>query len=282
MDPPAEAMDPPAEAMEGGEYEYDGGDDEMAAAEGMDGGDMGGMAGMEATVTDPRQASDSSATFEGFANVPACFLRNCLINPVFGDLAKSYVISREFFPDKKNDSPFHAVAGFISSHLVTSDRADAEAWFSGYVGELDAESLRAMKDQPILFPGWSEGWANADDATNNVKHLDANRNSKKDIVKAVFHVTGASVLTACGNRSVAHRLAGKVTAVEEKDGVMTIEVAADPHNDKTIAEWEADKLAAAAAAAKPEEATGMDDKPAENMEAPAENAENPPAENPAE
>jgi hypothetical protein len=78
--------------MEGGECEYDGGDeeekkDDMAGAEGM----------ADATVTDPRKEHKDDESYAGFANVPACFLRNALVNPYFGDLVKSHVINWEFF-----------------------------------------------------------------------------------------------------------------------------------------------------------------------------------------
>jgi len=47
------------------------------------------------------------------------------------------------------------VAGFLTSGLATSAKTDADAWFSGCVGELDQASLSAMKKgDPIEFPGW--------------------------------------------------------------------------------------------------------------------------------
>ena len=216
--------------MEGGECEYDGGDEEEKPAEDKPAEDTGGMAA--AAVTDPRTASTDTETYAGFANVPGCFLRNALVNPFFGDLVKSHVVHWEMFGDKASEKTWGGVAGLLTSGIASAARADSEAWFSGYVGELDQESLMGMANNgAILFPGWTEGWANADDATNYLKTLEASSNSKGSIKRVVFHVTNASTLTVLGNRSVSHRLQGTVTKMELIDGVTHLEVTGLPHDD---------------------------------------------------
>lgn len=172
MEPEKMEMEPEA-MMEGGQSEFSGGEMEGMMMEGMgDGMMMAAM--MEASVTDPRTASTDTETYEGFANVPGCFLRNALKNPFFGDLVKAHVINWEFFQAKAKHDTWGGVAGLLTSGLASSARTEADAWFSGYVGELDQESFLGMEKGAILFPGWIEGWANAEDATNYVKTLEAN------------------------------------------------------------------------------------------------------------
>lgn len=211
-----------------------GGEDEgmgMEMGMGMEGMTMM----MDATVTDPRSASTDADTFSGWADVPMCFLRNAIKNPFFGDVVKSHVVHWEMFMDKAKDDTWGGVAGLMTSGIVTSARTDADAWFSGYVGDLDLDSLMGMANGPVLFPGWLEGWANEEDAINYTKTLEANSNSKSVLRKVVIKVSNASVMTVAGNRSVAHRLQGTVSKVEPKDGTTFAEVAGLPHDDQTIA-----------------------------------------------
>jgi len=237
---PADMM----EAMEGGEVEFEGGDDMMM--EGMDmgmGGDM--MAMMEASVTDPRTKSTDEDKFAAWADVPACFLRNCIHNPFFGDIVKAHVVNHEFFQGKAKHDTWGGVAGLMTSGIVTSERKDADTWFSGYVGDLDLESLMGMANNgAILFPGWVEGWTSEQDAVDYVKTLEATKESKETLRKVVCKVTNASVMTTAGNRAVAHRLQGTVTKVEPKDGTTFIEITGLPHDDQTIAQAAEAALAA--------------------------------------
>jgi len=243
--------------MEGG----DEGEGEKAMGEGE--GDKG-MTAMDATVTDPRTKSTDTDAFSSFADVPMCFLRNCIHNPYFGDLVKSHVVNWEFFPKKPSADTWGDVAGLMTSGLASSARTEADAWFSGYVGEFDHLSLTEMgaltEKAPILFPGWIEGWANEQDAIDYAKTLAANNESKNAIKQVVVKVSKASVLTVAGNRSVAHRLQGTLQKVEEKDGTTFIEIDGLPHDDRTIEQAEKDKADALAAAAAKEKEGAEGDK----------------------
>jgi len=43
----------------------------------------------------------------------------------------------------------------LTSGLATSEKTNADAWFSGLVGELDEAALKELKKaDPISFPGW--------------------------------------------------------------------------------------------------------------------------------
>jgi len=132
----------------GGEEEGKTGEENK---EGETKGDMGG------TVTDPRAAHTLDATYEGFANTPALYLRNALVNEFFGDMIKQRIIAIEFMGEKGFDThkELAAAAGFLTSGLATSEKTNADAWFSGLVGELDEASLKELKKaDPISFPGW--------------------------------------------------------------------------------------------------------------------------------
>lgn len=261
--------------MEGGELEFDGGDEENKE-ENKDeaaGGDE--AKGMEASVTDPRTKTTDEVTFSSFADAPACYLRNAVKNPYFGDLVKSHIINWEFFKSKAKQDTFGGVAGLLTSGIVTGTRAEAETWFSGFVGELDHASLSAMNNQDILFPGWIEGWTSEQDASDYLKSLDANKNSKENIQKVILKVTGAHVLSYGGNRSIAHRLAATINKVEAKDGVLLLEAAGKAPDNRTIAEVAAELLKAkeapAAAATTDDANKDGNEEPAKDMEAKDEN-----------
>lgn len=145
--------------MEGGDEEFSGGENE--GEEKKEGEESKGM---EASVTDPRTKTTDEVTFSSFADAPACYLRNAVKNPFFGDLVKSHIINWEFFKSKAKHNTWGGVAGLLTSGIVTGTRAEAETWFSGFVGELDHASLSAMDKQDILFPGWVEGWTSEQDA----------------------------------------------------------------------------------------------------------------------
>jgi hypothetical protein len=126
--------------------------------------------------TDPREASTDDQEFSGFADTPACYLRNALKNEVFGDLIKQRIVAIQF-QDKKGESVnagLSGAAGYLTSGLATSEREAKDAWFSGMVGELDQQSLAELKkDATISFPGWMQGWASEEDATNYLKCLES-------------------------------------------------------------------------------------------------------------
>jgi hypothetical protein len=199
---------------------------------------------MEASVTDPRTKTTDEVTFSSFADAPACYLRNAVKNPFFGDLVKSHIINWEFFRSKAKQNTWGGVAGLLTSGIVTGTRAEAETWFSGFVGELDHASLSAMDKSDILFPGWVEGWTSEQDASDYLKSLDANKNSKENIQKVILKVTGAHVLSYGGNRAIAHRLVATINKVEAKDGVLTLEAAGKAPDNRTIAEVAAELLKA--------------------------------------
>jgi len=118
-------------AMEGGEE----GDMMMEGDAPMDG--MMDMMGK--TTTDPRGKHEDAAEYAGFAETPACYLRNALVNEYFGDLVKQRIVAIQFLGDKALDTnkELDGVAGYLTSGLATGEKANADAWFSGLVGELD-------------------------------------------------------------------------------------------------------------------------------------------------
>jgi len=227
---------------------------------------------------DPGQYDADDFAYGGWETVPAIFLKQATVNPYWGDLVKGHVIHWEFFQKKASDHTWSGAAGLITSFIATSERADTESWFSGFVVDDDIASLRAIAaDGPILFPGWVAGWKSEADAIAHIATLPKD-NAKVGLHGVVFHVTGASALAFAQCRVFCHRLEGKVAKNEDKDGNTHFEVAAAPHNDQTIAEWAAAEAAAAKAAleakntpapvegdAKPEE--GGDAKPEEGGDA---------------
>jgi len=135
---PDMAMDPPAE-MEGG--------DEM---------------GMET----PDLYAGDSAAYDGFANLPALFLRCMTVNPYFGDIVKQSLIYYEFNFGKKlipipafgdfTKNPLSAkepgteawagVASLVGCALDCAEAAETDVWFSGYLGEEDLEALKLIEE----------------------------------------------------------------------------------------------------------------------------------------
>jgi len=133
-------------------------------------------------TTDPRVGEADDQEYKGFAEVPACFLRNAIKNEVFGDLIKQRIVAIQFkgAGGLKVNEELAGAAGYITSGLATSAREAKDAWFSGMVGELDQQSLSELKkDAVISFPGWMQGWAAEDDANNYVKFI--NSEDKKGV-----------------------------------------------------------------------------------------------------
>ena len=217
-----------------------------------------------ATV-DPRNAHTLDATYEGFAETPALYLRNALVNEYFGDLVKQRIIAIQFLGEKgnKTNEAFAGVAGYLSSGLATSAREAKDAWFSGLMGELDGQAAGELKaDEAVSFPGWVQGWGSLEDATNYLKTLKANEDVK-GVSQVIFEVKECPSVSVLGNRLVAHRLSGKVTAAPvAKDGLTTVVIKANAYDERTL-QVSADEAAAAAVAtaAKPDDTKPDDTKP---------------------
>jgi len=116
---------------------------------------------------DPRLKSANDQEYKGFAEVPACFLRNALANEVFGDLVKQRIVAIQFQGKGglKVNEGLAGAAGYITSGLATSAREAKDVWFSGFVGELDQQSLSELKKDAIIsFPGWMQGWTTEEEA----------------------------------------------------------------------------------------------------------------------
>jgi hypothetical protein len=227
---------------EGGEedLQYDGGEGDEAAA-GGDGADADAAKGdaekPAVAAMDPGVYDADDFSYAGWEAVPAIFLKQATVNTYWGDLVKGNIIHWEFNQKKASDHTWSGAAGFISSFLATSARADTETWFSGFVGEDDLASLTAIaKDGPILFPGWIAGWKTEADAILHIGALNKDE-AKTALHPVVFHVTGASALAFAQCRLFSHRLEGKVASNAKKDDNTHFEVTGSPHNDQTIAEW---------------------------------------------
>jgi hypothetical protein len=126
-----------AKEGEGMDMMMEGGDEADAAVMGDAAGMM--MEAMGKTTTDPRGKHEDAAEYAGFAETPACYLRNALVNEYFGDLVKQRIVAIQFLGDKAADTnkELDGAAGYLTSGLATGEKATADAWFSGLVGELD-------------------------------------------------------------------------------------------------------------------------------------------------
>lgn len=125
---------------------------EMMAEEMMEGGEEGAM-------EKPDLYGGDSAGYDGFANLPALFLRCCTVHPYFGDLVKSALCHYEFnFKGKsladvpmpklsladlaknplwaKETSPgqWAGVAALTAAALDKAEATETDVWFSGYLG----------------------------------------------------------------------------------------------------------------------------------------------------
>jgi len=109
-------------------------------------------------TTDPRKGHSDDAEYKGFAETPALYLRNALVNEYFGDLSKQRIVAIQFMGEKGLDTnkELAGAAGYLTSGLATTaEKPATEAWFSGLVGELDEAAISELKkDGAISFPGW--------------------------------------------------------------------------------------------------------------------------------
>ena len=109
-------------------------------------------------TTDPRKGHSDEAEYKGFAETPALYLRNALVNEYFGDLIKQRIVAIQFMGEKGLDTnkELAGAAGYLTSGLATTaEKPATEAWFSGLVGELDEAAYSELKkDGAISFPGW--------------------------------------------------------------------------------------------------------------------------------
>lgn len=107
--------------------------------------------------SDPHKYDDDGGSYDGWANVPALFIRQATVNPYWGDLVKAQLVQWEFNQGGKEPSgkEWLGAAGLITSALATAAGEEKEVWLSGHVGADDFESLKGMAESgPILFPGW--------------------------------------------------------------------------------------------------------------------------------
>jgi len=128
-----------AVAMEGGgEDEAEEGAGEPEKTE-----EKGEGAGAPAPVPsmDPGKYESDDFSYEGWEAVPAIFLKQATVNPYWGDLVKGHIINNEFAQAKAKGDDWNGAAGLITAALASATRADAETWFSGYVGEDDLGGL---------------------------------------------------------------------------------------------------------------------------------------------
>jgi hypothetical protein len=113
---------------------------------------------IEFTAAQIFQGHSDDAEYKGFAETPALYLRNALVNEYFGDLIKQRIVAIQFMGEKGLDTnkELAGAAGYLTSGLATTaEKPATEAWFSGLVGELDEAAISELKkDGAISFPGW--------------------------------------------------------------------------------------------------------------------------------
>ena len=232
--------------------------------------EMEGGEGMEA----PDLYAGDSAAYDGWANLPALFLRCMTVHPYFGDIVKSALIYYEFnFGGKKlvplpkiglgdfTKNPLAAkeptteawagVAALVGCAVDAAESAETDVWFSGYLGDEDVEALKLIEeDGSILFPGWMAGWKSEDEAKNGIWEC----NGKNKVHKVII-VTKTKCTSAVVCRLFAQRFNSKKKSFEEKDGIWYLTVEDNAWEYKSLADWkvwleeEAKKAAEAAAAA---------------------------------
>jgi hypothetical protein len=267
-----EMMDPPAE-MEGG--------DEM---------DM---------METPDLYAGDSAAYDGFANLPALFLRCMTVYPYFGDIVKQSLIYYEFNFGKKlipipsiglgdfTKNPLSAkepgteawagVASLVGCALDCAEAAETDVWFSGYLGEEDLEALKLIEEnESILFPGFMAGWKSEDEAVKGIWAAE----SKNKVFKVIIS-TKTKVASAVVCRLFAQRFNSKKKTLEEKDGIWYLTVEDNSWGYKTLAEWKEwvkEQAAAEAAALAAGAAEGAVDMAADKAEEEVAAAMDPPAE----
>jgi len=216
---------------------------EEAPAE-MEGGEEGAAEGEAAPMMAAEDLyKDDSAAYDGWANFPALLLRNCIVNPYFGDLVKANLIAWEFnYGNSEPKKDFTGAAGLLSHAINSGEAAEKEIWISGFVGELDLESLKGIAEAkgPIMFPGPLAGWESEEAA---LKHIaGAESNGSQTVAKAVYHVK-TKVISAVVCRHFVCRLHATVDKTEEKDGVHHFELTVREAEEEgwTVAKWKEEK-----------------------------------------
>jgi len=240
---------------EGGEGDKK--DDEAGENEGgeeADGAAEGEKAPEEMAKENPHKYDGDSYVYDGWAKVPAAFLKQFIVSPYVGDLVKADAINFEFNPEKAKVTDFTAIAGLVG-HAVNKSAADGQnVWLSGYVGEEDMLALKDISEgenasKKIHFPFLTYGWASKDEALQALALLTPQKGTYH---KVLFEVTGAKALKFVDCRLVCHRLNGTIDAAaefDETDKINHFKVAAVAIEEKTIEQWKKDVEAAAAAAA---------------------------------
>jgi hypothetical protein len=232
--------------------------------------EMEGGEGME----EPDLYAGDSAAYDGWANLPALFLRCMTVSPYFGDIVKSALVYYEFnFGGKQlvplpkiglgdfTKNPLAAkepevaawagIAALVGCAVDAAEAAEADVWFSGYLGDEDVQALEAIEvGGAILFPGWMAGWKSEDDAKKGIWECNG-----KNTVHKVIIVTKTKVLDAVVCRLFSQRFNSKKTSFEKKDDIWYLTVEDNGWEYKSLADWkvwveeEAKKAAEAAAAA---------------------------------
>mmetsp|Transcript_24679 Transcript_24679/g.38392 ORF Transcript_24679/g.38392 Transcript_24679/m.38392 type:complete len:393 (-) Transcript_24679:193-1371(-) len=227
------------EKKEEAEGEGEKKEEEEAMMEGGDEGEKEGEEEKPAAMEKPDHYKDDSAAYDGWANFPALLLRNCIVNPYFGDLVKANLIAWEF--NYGNDEPkkdFTGAAGLLSHAVNTGEGDEKEIWVSGFVGELDFESLKGIAEAkgPIMFPGPLAGWDSQETALGEIAGAESNGST----VKAVYHVK-TKVVSAVVCRHFVCRLHATVDKHEEKDGVHHFDLTAVSEEAMTVEKWKEEK-----------------------------------------
>jgi hypothetical protein len=238
--------------------------------------EMEGGEGME----EPDLYAGDSAAYDGWANLPALFLRCMTVHPYFGDIVKSALIYYEFnFGGKQlvplpkiglgdfTKNPLAAkepetaawagIAALVGCAVDAAEATETDVWFSGYLGDEDVQALEAIEENgSILFPGWMAGWKSEDEAKKGIWECNGKNTVHKVIIVAKTKCKDAVVC-----RLFSQRFNAKKTSFEKKEDIWYLTVADDGWEYKTLADWkvwlkEEEEKAVAAAAAAAAEKTG--------------------------
>jgi len=205
--------------MSGGEEEAEKKDDAMEAP------------------ANPHKYDGDTYGYEGWAKVPAAFLKQFIVSPYVGDLVKADAINFEFNPEKAKATDFTAIAGLVGNAVSKSAADGQEVWLSGHVGEDDLLALKDISEgdnasKKIHFPFLTYGWATKEEATQALALMTP---QKGTYTKVLFEVTGAKALKFVDCRLVCHRLNGTIDAAAEvADEIHHFKVAAVAIEEKTI------------------------------------------------
>jgi hypothetical protein len=238
--------------------------------------EMEGGEGME----EPDLYAGDSAAYDGWANLPALFLRCMTVHPYFGDIVKSALIyyefnfgGKQFVPLPKiglgdfTKNPLAAkepetaawagIAALVGCAVDAAEATETDVWFSGYLGDEDVQALEAIEENgSILFPGWMAGWKSEDEAKKGIWECNGKNTVHKVIIVAKTKCKDAVVC-----RLFSQRFNAKKTSFEKKEDIWYLTVADDGWEYKTLADWkvwlkEEEEKAVAAAAAAAAEKTG--------------------------